>query len=135
MENQTYSQKDAIVKEHKDILKKWNGMKNFWRFLYYLLGILVIICSLTVSFSLFTVPLNKISAPITAFCALLMNFLLPNKKAISYVKAIALLSKHLSNYEHGEKYAAKFVFQAKIEGEQIIANQDLVGELTGIKNE
>lgn len=135
MEDKTYPKKDTIVKEHKDVLKRWNRMKNIWWFFHYLIGILVIFFSLIVSSPLLTGMPNKIFAFIAAFCASLMTFLLPYKKAISYVKAIALLDKRLSFYEHGEKYAAKFVFEAKTEGEKIIANQDLVGELPGIKNE
>lgn len=94
---------------------------------------LVVICSIAVSSSLLTGQLNKISAFIAAVSAALMTFLLPNKRAIVYAKASALLDKHISYYEHGEKYALKFVIEAKNEGEKIISRQDLIGELPNIK--
>ena len=58
-----------------------------------------------------------------------ISFALNN--ALAYERALSILEREILKYQHGQKYALKFVIETKKIGESIISNKNLIGEIKG----
>jgi hypothetical protein len=116
----------------------WKRMAKLWRSVHYCLGVVGIFCSVTAASGfLGTIEAPSWLSPLLSLAAALafgwLAFLAPSDNALAHQRALSLLEREILKYQHGDKYALKFVIDAKRDGESVISSKNLIGELPHTK--
>jgi len=115
----------TIPEDIKDRLKAWQFYFKLCYFLYYSLGTVSIILSLTIIYLAFAITSAKVIAGLSfsaSVCNALNYFLLPYKRAKGYVSAWRILSGAIIKYKVDTSVDVKQLSKAIKEGEKIIAD-------------
>lgn len=118
-----------IPEEIKTLLDAWHKYFHRWRLAHYLLGILGTVSSITVASNpkiLASIPFAiDTLAWLSAVCIALITFLIPSKKAKSYVSAWRILYDAVGRYKHDSQVQMETLFDAVTSGEKLIDGADI----------
>lgn len=118
-----------IPEEIKALVDAWHKYFHRWRFAHYVLGILGTVSSITVASNpkiLASVPYSLDTlAWLSAVCIALITFLIPSKKAKSYVSAWRILYDAVGRYKHDPQVPTATLFDAVASGEKLIDGADI----------
>lgn len=113
------------IDEHLAI---WVRCHRAWSTCHYLLGILSTLFSITVASQpegLKEIPrLMSILSWLSAICVGLMTFLLPMRRARSYVKAARVLTDARNRYRHESAFTIEQLLNAVRDGEEHISKSE-----------
>lgn len=123
--------KRELPKDVAETLDFWLHHKFKWWRLHYGLGIVALVCSVTVASrpqfaNLFSAAptLLDVLAWVSAVCIALITFLGPTRRARAYVAASRVLSDARNRYVNDPTYPLEKLLDAVQQGEDIIARSD-----------
>jgi len=118
----------ALPTEIEQLLVAWDRYFHNWWAVHYILGIAGTVCAITVASRpkfLLAVPyLIEGFAWISAICIVLVIFLMPSRRAKSYVNAWRILNDACNRYKMDERYTIEKLLDAVKECEKIIGASD-----------
>lgn len=118
-----------MPKEIEATLSVWMTLRWRWWVYHYALGIVALLCSITVASrpqlqSLVPEALVNVIAWVAALAVGLITFLAPSKKARSYAMAARVLSDARNRYESDPDYPVQKLLDAVRDGEEHVSRSD-----------